>query len=602
MHKHLLRSLVLLITATLVLTMPRTALADIIIGSCTIVSNPTATHFTNCPNANLNTADLSGGINLSFANFSGANLSNADMSDSIGSDINLIGANLQSVDLSGATLLRANLNSANLTGTDLSLANLSAASLTGVVWSGTLCPDAVDSSTAGNTCIGHLLLPSIAATANQASGPSYSAGTWANQNVTVHFACSTAVAGRTIATCTANQSYTTDGSFTAQGQATDNAGFFRDASFGPILIDKTAPAVSASAARADNTPYTAGTWTDQDVTVSFTCAENPGGSGLATNSVAGATLTSEGANQAVTNTGACVDKAGNAAAKATFGQINIDKSAPETTITAQPDDPSPLLATFIFSGTDALSGLGGFACSLNGAPFTACSSPQQYGSLPEGQNTFQVRAIDALGHVDATPASYAWNTRGDLPVAVDQALATAEDTPLPITLAASSSHALTYAIVDQPDHGTLGGTPPAMTYTPTADFNGADSFTFRANDGQFNSNLAIVSIKVTPVNDAPVAASLAITTLLNTPVTLNLGGAGTDVDGDALVYTVAESPAHGTVSGTGPNLLYTPADKFLGRDHLTIQVSDGQAPSNVADVTIEVISPPFTDFLPLIRP
>ena len=122
-----------------------------------------------------------------------------------------------------------------------------------------------------------MLLPSIAAATNQAGGPSYSAGAWSNQNVTVHFACSTVVAGRTIATCTADQSYTTDGSSTAQGRAADNAGFFSDTSFGPILIDKTAPTVTTGATRDDNTPYTAGAWTDQDVTVSFTCDDSAGG-------------------------------------------------------------------------------------------------------------------------------------------------------------------------------------------------------------------------------------------------------------------------------------------------------------------------------------
>jgi len=56
---------------------------------------------------------------------------------------------------------------------------------------------------------------------------------------------------------------------------------------------------------------------------------------------------------------------------------------------------------------------------------------------------------------------------------------------------------------------------------------------------------------VTPVNDAPVATSRAITTILNTPVALGLAGAGTDVDGDAQVYTWVASPSHGTLSGPG---------------------------------------------------
>ena len=56
-----------------------------------------------------------------------------------------------------------------------------------------------------------------------------------------------------------------------------------------------------------------------------------------------------------------------------------------------------------------------------------------------------------------------------------------------------------------PTNGVLSGTAPNLTYTPNANFNGSDSFTFRANDGAANSAAATVLITVTPVNDVPVA-------------------------------------------------------------------------------------------------
>ena len=85
---------------------------------------------------------------------------------------------------------------------------------------------------------------------------------------------------------------------------------------------------------------------------------------------------------------------------------------------------------------------------------------------------------------------------------------TDEDTPKAITLTATDvdGATLTYAIVDAPAHGTLSGTAPALTYTPAANYNGPDSFTFKANDGTADSNVATVSITVTAVNDAPVAS------------------------------------------------------------------------------------------------
>src|SRR5439155_25328926 len=102
----------------------------------------------------------------------------------------------------------------------------------------------------------------------------------------------------------------------------------------------------------------------------------------------------------------------------------------------------------------------------------------------------------------------------DAPVAADQAVTTAEDTAKAIVLTASDveSDPLTYAIVAGPAHGTLSGVAPTVTYTPAANYNGADSFTFKANDGTVDSNVATVRLTVTPVNDAPVAAAQGVTT------------------------------------------------------------------------------------------
>jgi hypothetical protein len=86
-----------------------------------------------------------------------------------------------------------------------------------------------------------------------------------------------------------------------------------------------------------------------------------------------------------------------------------DDIAPDTTIDSQPANPTnSTSAVFIFSGTDTGTGVTGFDCALDAAAFAACTSAQVYTGLAAGGHTFQVRAIDAAGNADPTPASYTW--------------------------------------------------------------------------------------------------------------------------------------------------------------------------------------------------
>jgi len=75
------------------------------------------------------------------------------------------------------------------------------------------------------------------------------------------------------------------------------------------------------------------------------------------------------------------------------------------------------------------------------------------------------------------------------------------------------SASLTAALVSGPTHGVLSlNANGSFTYTPAANFNGSDSFTYKANDGSLDSNLATVSLTINPVNDAPVAVADAYST------------------------------------------------------------------------------------------
>jgi hypothetical protein len=119
-----------------------------------------------------------------------------------------------------------------------------------------------------------------------------------------------------------------------------------------------------------------------------------------------------------------------------------------------------------------------------------------------GTHSFFVTATDTAGNESMRSVTYTVvapvAATNEAPVAHDQAVSTPQDTSAPITLTASDANddPRTYTIVTTPERGTLSGTPPNLTYTPEAGYFGTDSFTFKANDGKVDSNVATVSITV----------------------------------------------------------------------------------------------------------
>ena len=187
------------------------------------------------------------------------------------------------------------------------------------------------------------------------------------------------------------------------------------------------------------------------------------------------------------------------------------------------------------------------------------------------------------------------------PIASAQSVTVTENSSTSITLSATdvdtATTLLSYSVVTQPTHGAVSGTAPNLTYTPTTDFHGSDSFTFKANDGSLDSAPATVSITVTHVNQAPVATSQSVE--LNENAELNVTLAATDADGDLLTYTVVDAPINGTLSGTPPDLTYTPSTNFHGSDSFTFTANDGLLDSNIATVSITV---DFVDHAPVATP
>jgi hypothetical protein len=209
-------------------------------------------------------------------------------------------------------------------------------------------------------------------------------------------------------------------------------------------------------------------------------------------------------------------------------------------------------------------------------------------ALYSGPDSFTFKANDGTVDSNIAAVSISVTHVNHAPVASAQTATTTEDVAKAIVLTASDvdGDTLTYAVVAGPAHGTLSGSAPNLTYTPAANYSGADSFSFKANDGTVDSNVATVTITVTPVNDPPIANAQSITTPQDSPLAIVL--TASDLDGDALTYSVVAGPAHGSLSGTAPTLTYTPATLYSGADSFTFKANDGTADSNVATVSVTV--------------
>src|SRR5439155_109352 len=209
-----------------------------------------------------------------------------------------------------------------------------------------------------------------------------------------------------------------------------------------------------------------------------------------------------------------------------------------------------------------------------------------------GADSFTYKAND--GQADSGIATVSITITGvnDAPVAVNDSYTTAEDTTLnvaaPGVLINDSDvdgDTLDAVLVTQPTHGSLTlNSNGSFSYSPAANYNGTDNFTYKANDGQADSGIATVSITIRGANDTPVAVNDSYTTSEET--TLNVAAPGvlandSDVDGDTLSAILVSQPTHGTLTlNSNGSFSYSPAANYNGTDNFTYKANDGQADSD----------------------
>ena len=298
--------------------------------------------------------------------------------------------------------------------------------------------------------------------------------------------------------------------------------------------------------------------------------------------------------------------AGNRAPSANGQSLSTPEDAP-IAVTLTGSDPDGDALTYTIVTAPAYGKLSGDAPKLLYTP------KENY----NGKDSFTFTVSDGKATSAAATVTLTIGDVNDAPTANDKEVSTEEDTPVTITLTGSDpdGDALTFAIATQPSKGGLGTINQStgeVTYTPGANENGADTFTFTVSDGEKTSAPATVTVNLNVVNDAPVAKAQQLVTPEDTPLDITLSGS--DADGDALTYEVVTEPEHGSLSfpnlnpcetnldgspstncafqpsGLAPSdarqLTYTPDNNYVGPDSFTFKANDGLDDS--AEVTVSI--------------
>lgn len=162
-----------------------------------------------------------------------------------------------------------------------------------------------------------------------------------------------------------------------------------------------------------------------------------------------------------------------------------------------------------------------------------------------------------------------------------------------------NDHMFTIVVVGTALHGTttITNTGGAIIYRPNVDFSGFDTFTYTISD--YHGGFATGTVHVT-VKNTPIANDDVVLTDRDQPITIAILANDTDTDNKPLSIQSVTTPAHGTVTIQGTNVIYTPAKDYVGSDTFTYTITDGLGGTDSATVTITVQATSYKVYLPFI--
>ncbi|MDG6774176.1 retention module-containing protein [Thiomicrorhabdus sp. ZW0627] len=211
-----------------------------------------------------------------------------------------------------------------------------------------------------------------------------------------------------------------------------------------------------------------------------------------------------------------------------------------------------------------------------------------------GSDSFTYTIEDGNGGTDTALVSVTVNPQNDPPVAVDDVASLDEDSSKVIDVLSNDTDldgdTLSVQSVTQPENGSVVINPDGtVTYTPIANYNGTDSFTYVVEDGNGGTDTALVTLTINPQNDEPVAVADIATLDEDSSQVIDVLANDTDLDGDTLSVQSVTQPENGVVvinpDGT---VTYTPIADYNGHDSFSYTMVDGNGGTDTTTVSVTV--------------